>query len=184
MIINNMNKILILGSCRRTGKDTLCRRLTEINPNFQRFAFADTLKDDMSRFLLERFSIDVWNCTPDDKEFLRPLMIAYGMAQRQRDPDHWVKRLYELIEARWVHHPNIIPVITDGRFLNEVDFFKSIYPGSVFVQLFRDGAPPPTDEEEKHWRQLAAQADITIHWGNNTEEEQLEHARKLIERLA
>lgn len=178
------NTVLLIGSTKMVGKDTLYQRLAQLDSRFTRFSFADQLKDDLNPLIRGRFGFDIWTCKPEEKELVRPILIKYGMAQRQRDPDHWVKRLYELIEARWVHHPNIIPVITDGRFLNEVDFFKSIYPGSIFVQLFRDGAPPPTDEEEKRWRQLAAQADITIKWGNNTEEEQLEHARKLIERLA
>lgn len=171
-------KILLLGATRQTGKDTLCQRLTELDSRFWRFSYADPLRDDLSALFADRFGVYIYNCTPQEKELVRPIMIAYGMAQRRRDPDYWVKRTLTNIEARFVHHSNSIPVVTDCRFMNELDLMKREYD-ATFVFVERDGAPPPTDEEEKHWPALKERADLVFRWGNNTVEEQLERAKEV-----
>ena len=172
----------MLGSQRQVGKDTLCQRLAEIDARFKRFSFADELKKDVAPFIHQKFGFDIFSCSPEEKELIRPILIAYGMSQRQRDPDYWIKRLVSNINSELAWYPRMIPVITDGRFMNEVSFFRQRYD-VTFVQIFRHGAPSPTEEEEKHWPALADQADYVIRWGENSPEEQKEIARKLSRRI-
>ncbi len=175
-------QVVLLGSCRQVGKDTLCQRLMELDPRFRRFAFADELKLDLTDFIEEHFGFSLYTCTSEEKELVRPILIAYGLAQRKRDPDHWVKELSGWVGNVISANPGFIAIITDARFPNEVTYFREHYK-AVYVQLFRKSAPPPTDEEERHWRTLASMADYTLSWGEDTVEEQREHARGLLEWL-
>ncbi len=173
--------VILLGCVRQVGKDTLATLFGQINPHCRRFSFADPLRADLAPFVRQHFGIDIWHMTPDEKELVRPLLIAVGMAQRKRDPDYWVKRTLAEIARTLEECPEVLPVITDGRFVNEITLVKAAYPRARFVNVCRDGSPPPTEEEEKHYRQVAALADRHLVWGNDTAEEQREHARKVLE---
>lgn len=169
-----------LGSAKQVGKDTLCAHLRSLDRRFHRFAFADRLREDLADLIRHRFGWDPNALTVEQKEITRPLLIAYGMAWRRIDPLHWVKVVIEQIDTLSSIHPDLIPVVTDVRFVNEATYLRRHY-GEAFklVQLNRVDAPPPTDEEERHWRDVAALADLTITWGRDDEESQLAIARQL-----
>jgi hypothetical protein len=172
-----------LGFTRAVGKDTLAALMAQLDPRVRRYAFADPLKQDFAPFLSRHFGIDIWRCTPEEKEIVRPILIAYGMSQRARDPDYWVKRTVEAIKADIAKCPPaadmIIPVVTDVRFSNEIDILRREL-GALIVHVTRDGAPPPTDEEAKHYAGLIPLADKHLHWGNDTFEEQTNMARVVL----
>lgn len=182
--------VIALAGTRGTGKDSLCKALQAVDPNVARVAFADALKRDLSPFIAEHFGIDVFTATGADKELIRPLLIAYGMARRERDPLVWCRKTTDLIiehfgpQAR-EPFPSVIPLVTDVRFVNEVNHLRATFSRdthhavAVIVNVTRDDSPPPTDEEEKHYREVAALADIHFHWGNDTWGQQCEKARKL-----
>lgn len=177
--------VLALGFTRGVGKDTLVTHLRALDPRFKRYAFADPLKRDLAPFLLAHFGIDIWTCTPEEKEVIRPILIAYGMCQRARDPDYWVKRTLVDINkdiTSTCFNGDLIPVVTDVRFPNEVNILRREL-GATIIHVTRDGAPEPTDEEQKHYAGLIPMADLTFHWGGDTEEEQRAHARRLIGQL-
>lgn len=170
---------------RGAGKDTLFARLSELEPRCVRMAFADRLKQDVAPLVREHMRYDPEALTPAQKEAVRPLWIGWGMACRAMDPLHWVKVVVGDIDHRWTWDEEpFIPVVTDVRFENEAGHLRDHF-GSAFrlINLVREGAPPPTDEEEKHYRQVAAMADIDLHWGNDTLEGQMEHARRLLDQL-
>lgn len=178
--------VIGLHGTRGSGKDTLFSRLEEIHGQYGRVAFAQALKMDLRPFTLQHFDIDALTCEGADKELIRPMLIAYGMAQRARDPLYWCKRATDQIAVDWAaRDADFVPVVTDVRFENEVHHLRRTFPrdsrhaGVVIVNVTRDGAPPPTEEEEKHYRDVAALADIHFHWGNDSWGEQCEKARKL-----
>lgn len=174
--------VLCLASPRGCGKDTLYTRLHSLYPLFRRAAFADSLKDDLEPFILHHFGFNIWTCTAEQKELVRPLMIAYGCAQREVDIDYWVKRVVDQIKEVRVKSPASISVITDVRFASEWECLQRNFGDSlILVNIERDGAPPPTSEEEKHFRKVASLAHYTLRWGNDTEEQQLAHARRVLE---
>ncbi len=177
--------ILALGCTRQQGKDTLARLMHQLDPRIVAFSFATALKRDLHPFLLDHYGVDIWTCPIEEKELIRPLLIAHGMCQRARDPDYWVKRTVQDIEdhlARTSDSHEVIPVITDCRFLNEVTVLRARFPGFRFVNVTREGAPPPTEEETRHCAAVSALADYYVHWGNDTPEEQLEIARRTLSR--
>lgn len=174
--------ILALGFTRGVGKDTLTQALAQLDPRVTRYAFADPLKADLAPFLLEHFGINVWSCTAEEKEIIRPVLIGYGMAQRARDPDYWVKRTVKAIKqdlAQTRAAVELFPVITDVRFYNEMTILRRDL-GARIVHVTRDGAPPPTDEEAKHYASLIPQADFHFHWGNDDDADRLLHASRLL----
>jgi len=172
--------VLGIGSSRQVGKDTLFQRLNALSPRFRRFSMADSLKDHLSTFIHERFGVDVWTAEGEDKEMIRPILIAYGMCQRQRDASYWIKQVLYQIDEAANRHPDIIPVVTDVRFANEARYLRSHYEDAFrLIHLKRDGAPPPTEEEAKHVDEVAALADMELHWGYDTLEGQLTRAREI-----
>lgn len=180
----NPQLVIGLGFTRSVGKDTLAALLHAIDPRFRSYAFARPLKQDLALFFEQYFSIDIWNCSAAEKELVRPLLISYGMAQRARDPDYWVKRtLSEVQHGLADSFREIIPVITDVRFANEEQLMRKTFPHFKMIYVNRLGAPSPTDEEEKHYRDLIPLADYRLDWGENSEAEQRSCAIQLVKWL-
>lgn len=174
--------IIALTSTRRCGKDTIYQHFHSLNRNIVRFAFADALKEDLRPLISKQFGFDIMDCTTDQKELVRDILIAYGMTWRAVDPLHWVKVVVNQISSAKTVAPSIIPCVTDVRFENEAQYLRDTF-GARFslINLMRDGSPPPTEEEKKHFKQVAEMADSHLKWGNNTAEEQRETARRVLE---
>jgi len=176
-----MNDNLVIGITgnNRVGKDTLCVNFRQIHKRVQRYAFADALKNDLAGFIRANFKFDIFNCTPEQKELVRPIMIAYGCAKRAVDINYWAKQVVTNIESDQSYDTySIIPVITDVRFESEAIFLKKSF-GKNFklIAVNRSDAPEPTEEEKKNYPAVAALADFTVNWGGNSAEEQLKIAR-------
>lgn len=179
--MNNPITACAITATKQSGKDTLVRHLISLNPRFTRFGFADRLRDDLAPFVRQYFDKDVWTTIPIIKEGLRPLLIGYGMAQRAFNEDHWVARSVGHAREIMAKDPLVIPIWSDGRFVNEIRYLRAEFgDGFRLINLTREGAPPPTDEEEKHFRQVAAMADFHLHWGGEDEEGQREKAREVL----
>lgn len=176
-----VSPVIAITATRQSGKDTLCRRLRSLNRNITRGAFADKLKQDLRPLIYQQFGFDIMSCTNEQKELVRDILISYGMAWRAVEPLHWVNELIDHVEMARTSNPAMIPCICDVRFENETQHLRDTYGTSfVLINLTREGSPPPTDEEEKHFREVAAMADFHLHWGHNTKEEQLVHARRIL----
>lgn len=166
--MNTHPLVLGISGNRGVGKDTLCSHLCALNPHIRRIAFADRLKEDVAPLIQSQFGYDSLSLTPEQKEIVRHLYIGYGMAWRAKDPLHWVKIVANQIEDEAMISPTCIHCVTDFRFTNEVQFFRERF-GDEFrlVNVVRDGAPAPTEEEEKHFRQVSAMADYRVEWGHD-----------------
>ena len=82
----------------RSGKDTfysiLKKYLEEKGIKSQRLAFADALKNELYDFTKDKFKIDLLDCTPENKEIVRPLMVAYGKCRRiQTEGKYWTSTI-------------------------------------------------------------------------------------------
>ncbi len=164
------NNIKVIGVCglATSGKDTFYSILQRLYPKeFRRFAFADSLKYDLLNFIDEHFQFNITDCSAQEKQLVRGIMIEYGMAKRAIDPDYWIKRLGEDLEHFLTDYSNdLIPVITDCRFLNEVKFFKDKYgDGFKLIEVTRADSKtiPPAQELENHPK-LKPYIDFTIKW--------------------
>jgi hypothetical protein len=160
-----MNKIKLISitGTRLVGKDTLYKLLRELDDRFVRVSFADELKalfEDISFTLFDR---RVDQLSPEQKEILRPWLIQVGTKAREKDINIWAKKVEGFIDDSIFN--GRIPVITDMRFKSEHDFYKNIYGDGMFlINLSRNGAPDPTDEEKIYGPEVAKLADYSLTW--------------------
>ncbi len=93
--------VIAISGNAKSGKDTLCnilkKRLQSGGYNVIRAALADPLKEQIKPFLLEKYGIDILNCSPEQKEEVRHELVAFGKLKRQEsDKTYWWKLLEEL----------------------------------------------------------------------------------------
>lgn len=158
----------------RSGKDTfytiLNKYFTSKNINSKRLAFADNLKKEMHGFIKEKFKIDLLKCSNEEKELIRPLMVAYGKCRRsQTEGKYWTSLLNEKVEE--LKKDNTIPIITDVRYIeykdDEYSWIKN--NNGMLIHICRkldDGSfvPPANIEEKSNDNKLKAVADFCICW--------------------
>jgi len=128
----------------QTGKDTFfeyfrmyCIRMGK---DIRRVSFGDYLRKDLRSFLQDHYNIDIYNCSPEEKELVRPILIAHGQCLRKRNHDALLNRSKYAVR-RILNEEKAIPLYTDVRFNNEVDYIKS--SGGVIVHLSRERSPLP-----------------------------------------
>lgn len=136
----------------------------------RRFALADQLKFDIGEFVYDKFGIDIFNCSPEEKELIRPLMVAYGCAKRKiSHGKHWVNFLENEISS---YEDKIdVAIITDIRFY-EYEDDEAIWATRTgkLIHLQRtdkygDLILPANEEEERNdpkVRALATQYGMTV----------------------
>jgi hypothetical protein len=122
-VIKRRNKIVLkelplifgISGIARCGKDTLGRHLIA---KLQKsgfptipISFASVLKYDLDPFLKEKVNISAFTENTQEKEIIRPLLVAYGTnVCRKIDPDHWIKKIEKQVKASI--NSKIIVVIT------------------------------------------------------------------------
>lgn len=166
--------IIGLTGVARSGKDTfysiLKKYLEEKNIKSCRLAFADNLKLELNDFTKDKFKIDLLNCSPEEKELVRPLMVSYGKCRRnQTEGKYWTSMLDKKVED--LIKKDITPIVTDVRYIeykeDEYSWLKSHH--GILIHISRkldDGTiiPPANIEEKANDNKLKAVADIFISW--------------------
>jgi len=158
----------------RSGKDTfysiLKRFLKEKNIDSDRVALADELKTELQDFIEKKFKININKCDGQDKELIRPLMVAYGKCRRiQTDGKYWTSLAEPKIKE--LRKNNIIPVITDIRYIeykdDEYAWLKN--NDGILIHIsrkFDDGSlvQPANIEEKSNDNKLKNVSDFSICW--------------------
>lgn len=127
-------KIILLSGIAGSGKDTFFHLASEMFPNiFERFAFADELKKELSGKIKKDYDIDIFSCSREEKEKVRELLISHGMKRREESQgEYWVKKI-----TPWLKACKKMPIITDFRFLNERTLLsKSFETYSIHIETF------------------------------------------------
>ena len=165
----NKGTVILVSGVARAGKDTFFNLLKESLPiefKAYRFAFADQIKEDLKPLLMDNFNIDPFNCTNDQKEIIRPLMVSYGThVARRLDKEIWIKKLFKKIESANLDSKTIT-VITDTRYPNEQNYFLDKFENCINVHIERFGFEPANEEEEKNTPLLKNNANYVISWGD------------------
>lgn len=151
----------------RSGKDLLCSKLMG-RGNVLRLAFADELKNDVREFLISRYGIDILNCTADEKEVVRPILVAHGCAMRKiSNGEHWIKQIH----SKAVDYAlQSLAVVTDVRFPNELAWIRKLGGTLVHVRRYnvvngeRWYLSPPNAEEAEHDPRMRELADFKLEW--------------------
>lgn len=118
------------------------------------FALANQLKHEINPFIYENFGIDLFNCTPEEKEIARPIMVAYGCAKRKITKGrYWVDFIENELQYEESNTDTNIAIITDVRFAeyeNDEAFWACQTGNLIHIsRLLPDGSPlQPANAEE------------------------------------
>lgn len=173
----NQDKLVIgIGGVATSGKDTLCNLLIQAlylkGVAAKRRALADELKLDLRDSLLERYNIDVLNCSPQEKEIIRPDLVAYGRAKRLESlGTYWtsiVRQKMEQDEQEVIIVPDIryhehaypddeVPWVKKNGLLLHVCRYEENGGERVYI-------PPPNEDEATHDPRVRAAADFSLTW--------------------
>ena len=179
-----MKNIIGLGGIAQSGKDFFFTNLKKTTKrNVIRFAIADELKKELFSLIKNTYNVDIFNCSAEDKEKIRPMLLSHGKIRRNESKGrHWINKISEKIKDAAKDKENIV-VITDVRYdefaNDEVDWVKkelngffvhiSKYIEDKGVRVF--GIPPNEDEAINNPR-LIEKADYLIQWPDKLGEEQ------------
>lgn len=179
-------KVVMLGSERLVGKDTLFGLLSEVDSKFVRYAFADTIKEYCNNLSLEIMGKRVWQLSPEEKEVFRPILLEVGRLGRKMNKDFWAEKTLGAIKQELSDEEGHIAVITDLRFKNEYNVACDILgeESVCVINISRLGAPEPTEDEKLNAPAIKDIANFNVLWETtNDKEELMPHAKKVYEKL-
>lgn len=168
-------KILIgIMGYARSGKDTYADLLKEVlfenGFESQKFSLATPIKKDLKKWIKKLFKIDINNCSNNEKEIVRPFMVAYGEARRkQSNGMFFILKLQEEIK-----NFNKICIIPDVRFENESKFIKDNYGILIHLEKkLKNGEilGPPNDQEKLNDPIIRNYSDISVVWDESNDRE-------------
>ncbi len=161
----NNNVIGLCGNAR-SGKDTFCDYAKEFfskkKVSAGRSAFADELKKDLDHLCRNKIGISAFTKDTKEKEIIRPLLVSYGTdVIRKMDENWWIDKLEKSLGLH--KELNIIPIVTDVRYLNEIEWIQKKHNG-VVVHITRKGIGPANKEEKENLPILKKQSDYRMMW--------------------
>ncbi len=98
------NLFLGIAGAATVGKDTYYRLLKQIcseefGVNVIRFALADSLKNDLYSLILYKYGVDIFNCSTEDKNKVRHLLVSHARVMRQNTKGrYWIEKLQSEID--------------------------------------------------------------------------------------
>lgn len=178
-----MSKPIVIGvgGFARAGKDTfvkIARNILEKKGyTTHKFAFADTLKVELDPFLKHHYGISAWTENTDEKNIIRPIMVAHGCQKRfQTKGMYWVEQVDRLLNHETTKTIDIA-FISDCRFPNEVEWVHSrkgwfvhlkkyTYRDAVFEADMRMYDDAPNNEEAYNDPIIEKEADFRLELEN------------------
>jgi hypothetical protein len=172
-------KVIGLNGLAGSGKDLFFNLLQKELPRVTvtRFALADILKDELFHHVYSLYRIDLYRCTREEKNLVRPMMVAHGKVRRSMtNGKYWTDKLTESINNHFKLSPNSIACVTDVRYdiypEDEVFWLKEKMHGKlVHISLYEeddDGervfVQPPNSDEAENDPKIRSQADYRVVW--------------------
>ena len=161
--------ILGLSGVASSGKDTFFSLLSQKLP-FKRFALADELKIIMRNSLLEKYNIDILNCSREDKNKVRNDLVFFA---KQKRLETYGKFWTEILTKKILECDSKYICITDIRhnffIYDEVFWLKNILGGRLIDISSYDPntgsyTQPPNEEEMFHYPKVRENADYFVIW--------------------
>ena len=109
--------VIGLSGVAGAGKDLFFNLLSKKLP-VRRFALADKLKWETSRWCYSEYDIEPLDCTREEKEQIREFLVFHGSFKRRLSKGrHWINKLDPDIKGFLLNaQTDDIPVITDVRY--------------------------------------------------------------------
>jgi hypothetical protein len=195
------NLFLGIAGAATVGKDTYYRLLKQIcseefGVNVIRFALADSLKNDLYSLILYKYGVDIFNCSTEDKNKVRHLLVSHARVMRQNTKGrYWIEKLQsEIDEYKKSENfkPSDIFCVTDIRHFeyskDEVVWIKEENKGVlIYVEkYFSDGSicNPANTDESRNDPALREHCDYLLRWMHGSDEQTLKiSVKKSIDNL-
>ena len=164
-----------------SGKDLFCSLCaTDISAQclwpIKKFSIAKFLKDDCFSFIYDKYGININNCTREEKNSIRKMLVAHGEIKRSLSKGtHWFEKLTEEIALAKKTHRTIF--ISDVRFdeyeYDEVQWVRDTLDGFLIhvskIKINQDTGetithPPANPSEEENDPKLRAASDYEMEW--------------------
>jgi len=167
-----MNKIIGISGVAGCGKDTFYSLLSE-KILCERFSLADALKTEVNQWCRMHYHIDSIDCYRDQKEIIRPFLVAHGATKRKlSEGRHWIEQLNDKIIKS---NNSNFKVITDIRYddykNDEVHWLQEELGGTlVHISQYRmEGSErvylkPVNSEEARNDPRVKEKSDYQIEW--------------------
>ena len=189
-VLNNVNLIGIAGVAG-SGKDTfaeIIKKVFESNGfEVNCLSFAKKLKEEVAEVSKNMYGIDTTNCTREEKNLVRPLLLAHGAIMREKTKgQYWIDGIKDLVSN------DKINIITDVRFCeyecDEVDWIQSNNGIVVHITRFfeengeRIYISPDNEYEKRNNKILKNKANYSFSWPTDISK-QIKYSNKFFEWL-
>lgn len=143
-------------SVARAGKDTFVKLTQELMSErgirVASLSFALELKLEIDPILKKKYNISAFTQKTEEKNIIRPDMVAFGCGKRKENADYWIKKLIPSIEqiARNGYYDMVM--ISDARFSNEIDWIHGLGGKIIHIERQDENGKVilPANEEEKY----------------------------------
>ena len=134
-----------IGGVAGCGKDTFFKIAKQIleketDISTQRLSLADHLKEDLKDFVVEKFGIDPTSCTRNEKDRIRPLLVAYAKLKREASYGrYWIEKVDDYIKSLSIVKKTLF-IVTDLRFSyyeKDETYWVQEQKGGVVIHLSR-----------------------------------------------
>jgi len=178
--------VIGIGGVATAGKDTFFAALVEYLASHgivaQRYAFADSLKNEIDPFMKEQYGISAWTKDPEEKKLIRPMLVAHGGVRRRMSKGtHWTGVVTPLVKAAMAQ--GIIPVITDVRYAeydcDEVTWLNNLGGKLVYVRRYKLSEPRVIYSKEEGGYNTEYQEKVFVQPPNEDEARNDPNLRKL-----
>jgi dephospho-CoA kinase len=189
-VLNNVNLIGIAGVAG-SGKDTfaeIIKKVFESNGfEVNCLSFAKKLKEEVAEVSKNMYGVDTTNCTREEKNLIRPLLLAHGAIMREKTKgQYWIDGIKDLVSN------DKINIITDVRFCeyecDEVDWIQSNNGIVVHITRFfeengeRIYISPDNEYEKRNNKILKNRANYSFSWPTDISK-QIKYSNKFFEWL-
>ncbi len=168
---------LCIAGVAGSGKDYLFevvkRLLSKYGYEAQRFSLADVLKQETREEILDKHGVDVLNCTREEKDIVRPDLVASGKKRRQETNGRY---FIDILLPQVIASSADLSCVTDIRYdeyeRDELYFAKiELNALLVHVELIKDGkvVGPANEDEEKFDPILKEASDYCFVWKHKKE---------------
>jgi len=179
-------KVVGLGGCARSGKDTFAAilemKLRQTGKSVKKISLAGPLKQQCDSFLTNNLGISAFTQVTDEKNIMRPFLVWYGDAQRKRtNGRYWIDIANkEIKESNFDYY-----IVTDIRYdhydRDELYWLKKEMNGTlVHISRYEDHRtkiskvsnpiaikkfiPPANDHEMINDPKIQKNADFIVQW--------------------
>ena len=153
--------ILGIAGVATVGKDTLFKLLSERIP-CERQAFADSLKEELFEFVLKTYKINIFSCSSEEKEIIRPLMVTHNRIQKTiHGNNYFINKLEEKIKTT-----QNLSVICDVRYDYEAEWIRNQNGRTIYLSKTVNGKAigPANEEELNNDAKARTRCELIVEW--------------------